>query len=218
MTQFDVQQCDHCGTRVLPKSDGSCPACQKLIGTSHPRVIGPAPERIESDESHIGTQRSAAARSAPITRILIATAVLVVVGIVATVYISKQKADVERRLLIVEIKRFGLLYHEFYSAYRRAPTDLVELESFTPPNPFAKPGFYHGKRVTDAIRQGRFVVVWSAVFTGDSDENEKYLLGYENTAPEKGGVVLHANGVVREITADEFKSFPKVASRVDSSQ
>lgn len=33
-SRFNIEECDHCGTRVIVKSDGSCPACQGLIGTS----------------------------------------------------------------------------------------------------------------------------------------------------------------------------------------
>lgn len=40
---MDIIACDHCGTRVIPKADGSCPSCRKAVraGTG---PGSPAPE------------------------------------------------------------------------------------------------------------------------------------------------------------------------------
>ena len=216
MSRFDIEQCDHCGTRVIAKPDGSCPACQGLIGTTDSPI---KPQIVEMDQPVNGGVRTIAstpARSSAVPKVLIAFVVLAVLGIGVAGWISKYNANLNRKLLIFEIRKFGLLYHEFYAAHGRAPNGLAELKSFTPPLNSGE--LHRGERAFDAIRRGQIVIIWSAVFRDDGEENDKYLLGYESTAPEKGGITIRAGGSVREMTAEEFNAYPKIPTLADSSQ
>ena len=60
------------------------------------------------------------------------------------------------------------------------------------------------------IREGRLVVVWQAVLTDSGQENDQYLLAYPADASKNGGLGLTAAGRAVELTAEEFKKFPRV--------
>jgi hypothetical protein len=52
---IEIQKCDHCGTSVVPKANGHCPACQARIATprvgheSHSSIDAPDARLVEND-------------------------------------------------------------------------------------------------------------------------------------------------------------------------
>jgi hypothetical protein len=54
------------------------------------------------------------------------------------------------------------------------------------------------------IEADRFVVVWGAELEQTATDNDKYVLGYEATVPQEGGLVLLGGGTVRQMSAEEF--------------
>ncbi len=118
-----------------------------------------------------------------------------------------------RQLLVEhELKTLALYYHNYYSTHGRAPSCLEDLETFSPPPPLGdgRAAGVDAPLAFEMVREGRFVIIWDAVFYGDSEENEKYVLGYETCTPEKGGRVMRAGGSVRFCTAEEFHACPKI--------
>jgi hypothetical protein len=125
----------------------------------------------------------------------------------------------ERNRLLVEhdLKGFALLYHEFNAAQGRSPGSLADLESFARADSLGgNSGLYFNlARVFEMVRNGRFVIIWDAVFFPDSEENEKYVLGHEPHAAEDGGLVMRASGSVQRLTAAEFNALPRIETRID---
>lgn len=118
----------------------------------------------------------------------------------------------ERKLLTDELKRLVFMYHEFRDTFRRSPSNLDELVATLDLYRLRSRKFYHVPRAIEMIFQRRFVMIWDAKLLGDGDLNDKYILGYESTAPESGGLVMSAGGSVRELTANEFVRLQKIAT------
>jgi hypothetical protein len=90
------------------------------------------------------------------------------------------------------LKELGDLYK--YRASQKLPTptrfeDLAESEASLG-NAWA------------AIQEGKIVVVWRTGYSANSTE----VLAYDKDASTNGGKVLLRNGVVKEMTADEFRA------------
>jgi hypothetical protein len=103
----------------------------------------------------------------------------------------------------LELQKFGIAYHEFAADKGRGPAKLDDLQA-------KQSGF---PTVYKLIQDGEVVVVWNGKLFGDSDENDKHVLGYEKAVPEKGGVVLLGGGTVRDLSAEEFKKTPKLPTQ-----
>ena len=63
------------------------------------------------------------------------------------------------------------------------------------------------------IRGGTFVVRWDARLTGDGQENDRYVLGYESRTPDQGGWVLMGGGGRQHVSAGEFQALPLIPTR-----
>jgi len=100
-----------------------------------------------------------------------------------------------------------LAYHEFYSANQRGPKDVDELQGFKAPALSGLARNSNGEELNSIfkkIENGEIVVVWNAILSDDGNENEKYVLAHEKSAPESGGLVVMGSGSVRRLSAEEF--------------
>lgn len=127
--------------------------------------------------------------------VLIALAVLIAVAGCGG---ATRKSEELKRMQ--EMHNFALAYHNYYSGRDRAPSKLKDLDAQR--NDF--PGLYQ------EIDTGQFVVIWNAKLLGDGDKNDKFLLAYPRGAEEHGGTVVMGGGFVREMTAEEFRTTPKL--------
>jgi len=113
----------------------------------------------------------------------------------------------------VALRHFAVQYMEFYVERKRSPASVQEMSDFEPAfnNPTGDVAVMVNS-IYDRINSGEIVVVWKATLTSDSDKNDKYLLAYEATVPEKGGFVLTGSGRVAELTAEEFAGMSKISA------
>ena len=97
-----------------------------------------------------------------------------------------------------EVKYFGLAYHEYHAAHGDSPGELTDLGRASEyPN------------LAEQIRTGDFVVIWDAVLRS-GEENVGYVLAHQRGASETGGWVLFADGLVRRLDAERFRTLPLV--------
>jgi hypothetical protein len=100
-----------------------------------------------------------------------------------------------------QLKMLGLAYHNFVDASKKPPAKMEELA----------PYLEKDAKLTDALTQGRCVVIWKSTFQAMKAGAANTILGYEKDAPASGGLVLMADGNVRTMTADEFKKAPRAS-------
>ena len=105
-----------------------------------------------------------------------------------------------------ELKGLGLKYHYFYDENGRGPANADELRQHK--SAFGETGEL--SKAWKAIDNGEFTLIWNAALSPDSDENEKYVLGYEKQVPAQGGLVMFGGCSVRYVSAEEFKKLPKI--------
>lgn len=104
--------------------------------------------------------------------------------------------DAERRGRLKEVSELLALHGE---QKKKPPARIGDLRPFEN----ASPGGYA------SLRTGDIVPVWGAL----PDAGSTAVLAHEKKTPTEGGLVLLANGDVKEMTADEFKTAPKAATK-----
>ena len=122
-----------------------------------------------------------------------------------------------RNPLEFALKAFALRYHLFYAEHGRAPTNLQELDDYTPANPeeLTDIGSYDGTLAIDRVRRGEIVVFWNAKFFPSGDKNNEYILGYETSVPTDGGYIVRGGGSVSRVSADEFATMVAIPTATD---
>jgi len=78
---------------------------------------------------------------------------------------------------------------------RKPPASLAAFGEVEPLVPLAGP----------LIRDGSLVYFWGAGYVADGPS----VIAHEKKTPTEGGLVLLQSGVVKELTAAEFKAAPK---------
>jgi hypothetical protein len=103
------------------------------------------------------------------------------------------KADFDPNLAVQ--KRELAEIHDCYTNYlktnERPPTELSQLKKY-------EAAYSAGLA---ALKDGKYIVVW-----GVKGKDAGTLLAYEKDVPTNGGVVLMADGTVKTMAADNFKS------------
>ena len=94
-----------------------------------------------------------------------------------------------------ELKRFGLLYHEYAASHGKGPLGLKDFEKDRDRFP----------RVYANVQAGNFVVAWDVALRSSAEEGHKYWLGYEIGVPQNGGIVLLGDGAVEMVTKEQFE-------------
>ncbi len=101
------------------------------------------------------------------------------------------------------LKELAQLYRDFTSKSKRGPKTLKELNIKGQRDPMAM----------EMIKSGNLVVQWGAPLSPEGASADA-VLAYVKTVPEQGGYVLMQDGKsIRMMTAEEFKTAPKAASR-----
>jgi hypothetical protein len=94
---------------------------------------------------------------------------------------------------LVEI---GEMFKSVSEEGRKPPASQNDLGEIDPMIPVASP----------LIRDGSITVLWGAGYATGSQK----IIAYETKTPSNGGYVLLQDGTVKEMTASEFQSAPKV--------
>ncbi len=113
-----------------------------------------------------------------------------------------------RALFEHELKGLGMQYHSYYAEYGRAPANAEELRQFKPP--FGDLGEL--SMAWNAIESGEFKLVWNALLDKNTNENEKYVLGFERQTAERGGLVMMGDCSLRQVTAEQFNAMTIIPS------
>ena len=101
------------------------------------------------------------------------------------------------------LKELAQLYRDFTSKSKRGPRTLKELKIKGQSHPMAE----------EMLKSGELVVQWDAPLSPEGTTADA-VLAYVKTVPEQGGYVLMQDGKsIRMMTAEEFKTAPKAASR-----
>jgi hypothetical protein len=111
------------------------------------------------------------------------------------------RLTVQRR--INDFKQIVLAYHSHLDAHKRPPAKAEDL------GPFIE----NDARILGALKSGEYVVIWKSTFQNMPQGTSNTILAYEKQTPEKGGIVGMADGVVKTMTAAEFKKATKAAGK-----
>ena|SRR2546426_10163746 len=99
-----------------------------------------------------------------------------------------------------DLKQLGLAYHGFNDKYRRGPANAEELKEFVEP----------GDPVYQKLAAGTYIFQYGMALR-DMFElgTSETILAYEKDVPTKGGMVLMGDSSVQQMSAEEFKNWPR---------
>jgi len=109
---------------------------------------------------------------------------------------SAQTAEEKKRAN--DLKQIGLAYHNYYDANKKAPARAEDLA----------PYLENDKRLVGLLSDKEIVFFYDfdLVKIVNSTGTSKTVLAYDKDAPTKGGMVLFFDGVVRKVSAEDFKT------------
>ena len=113
-------------------------------------------------------------------------------------------AEAARRMQA--FRMLGLQHLEFCSANGSGPNDVDEFRVFKAPG-MSFVAMNSGEEQTaifEEIEDGEIVMVWNAILSDDANKNDKYVLAYEKSVPESGGIVVMGGGSALRLSAEEF--------------
>ena len=93
------------------------------------------------------------------------------------------------------------MYAVYIKTHQKPPQKVADLA--TPANKTINP------LSTQAIQSEEYVVVWGTDLAG----NDNAVLAYHKSVPKDGGFVLLCNGSIKQMSAAEFGSAPKVGKK-----
>ena len=134
--------------------------------------------------------------------------VILLTGLLVAAVWSRYHA--RQKLAESGFRLLGIHYHNYHFEHGRGPRSLSDLESFVAHEESGTLVRPEDEYVFDMIREGRFVVVWEAVF--DGEPLGERILGYEARATERGGFVLLADGFVDYCTPSQLSAIPEIAT------
>lgn len=103
-----------------------------------------------------------------------------------------------------QMKEFVVAYHRYNDLHQRVtPSNLEQMETSRGMEGMLSP------EVSEAVRSGRFVVVWDAYYEAKVNAFDKCVLVYEKDVPEKGGLAMMGTGEIFQMTPEQFKAAPK---------
>jgi hypothetical protein len=102
-----------------------------------------------------------------------------------------------------QLKMIGLAYHSHLDSKRQPPAKVEDLAPF----------YENDAKVTAALKDGSFVFLWKSSIQNMTAGTSNTVLAYEKETPDKGGLVLMADGSVKTMSAKEFKDAPKAPGK-----
>ncbi len=101
------------------------------------------------------------------------------------------------------LKELARLYRDFTTKHKHGPKTLKELDVKGQQYPIA----------VEMIKSGDLIVEWGAPLSTNGETSDT-VLAYVKTVPEQGGYVLMEDGrTIKKMTAGEFQTAPKAATR-----
>jgi hypothetical protein len=99
-----------------------------------------------------------------------------------------------------DLKQLGIAYHNFLdvSKGKSAPAKAEDLEPFLDQKVREK--------ILGFLKSGQIAFIYNVRIAEMIMGTSSTLVAYEKNTPEDGGPVLYADGSVKMLTADEFKS------------
>jgi len=92
----------------------------------------------------------------------------------------------------------GIAYHEFSDKHRKAPSKADDLQPFLAKNADA----------WRTLSDDSLIFVYEVNVFDFLKDASKFVLAYDKKTPSSGGMVLMADGFVKEVSAAEFKTLP----------
>jgi hypothetical protein len=118
-------------------------------------------------------------------------------------HVRKTHEALARLAFNQELLCTALAYHRFAENHGFPPRGLADIEE-------DKKNF---PQVFEMLRNGDFVVRWNAQLTGNGEENDKFVLGYESKVPSEGGWVLLGGGGRMQVGKDTFLALPLIKTK-----
>ena len=153
-----------------------------------------------------------------VSRVIVGAVVLaaavILVALVMPTRSRPSRAYLDRIERLNNIKEFGLMYHLYFEEHGYSPSGVSDLQNDTPSSPYTDADdFDRVPQVFEAIERGEFIVVWDAAIAAQAENNSDCVLAYEASASESRGLVLHGDGVVMNMTAEDFNALPLIGTR-----
>ncbi len=107
--------------------------------------------------------------------------------------------SVDRQKATNELKQLGLAYYSYHDANGRGPKSADDLKQYL-----------EGKvQLVKDVNDGVYVLFMNVQFAQLTGGTSNTILGHVHDVPTKGGVVLFADGSVRQMNVAEFQAAPK---------
>lgn len=114
------------------------------------------------------------------------------------------RARFDRAKAESDLKQIGLAYHNVWASTNRGPANVEELA----------PYYENRASITQAIKDGTYVIIWGATIASMTDGTSNTVLGYSAEADTRGmRAVLFGDGAVRGVNDADFKAAPKAKGR-----
>ena len=106
---------------------------------------------------------------------------------------------VDRQAAIRDLKQLGLAYHNYHDTNGKGPAKPADLLPFADNN----------AKLIGNVESGYYVLFLNVNFIRLTDGTSNTVLGYAWNAPADGGVVLFADGQVKQVSKADFAAAPK---------
>jgi hypothetical protein len=126
----------------------------------------------------------------------ISTAFLLTVTALATLGCGSGTKTQAASIQEIELKEIHEMYMHFIKSSQKPPAQLTDLLKKQAENLYPSGAA--------ALQHNKYVVVW-----GVSASDAAAVIAFEKDAATQGGMAIQADGKMRQITADEAKSFKK---------